>query len=84
MSNLKAVWDDQSGVDRVVRASSTDWTMPRALNLTDKPVGHEIRAADAASEKPGNSLYRGDFARFMLEAVEGGEWIRKSPLVWNA
>jgi uncharacterized protein YbjT (DUF2867 family) len=84
MSNLKAVWDDQSGLDRVVRASSTDWTLPRALMLTDKPVGHEIRAADGPSVKPGSSLYRGDFARFMLEAVEDGKWIGKAPLVWNA
>ena len=84
MSNLKAVWADHTGVDRVVRASSTDWTLARAVMLADNPVGREIRAAETASETPGTRLYRGDFARFLIEAVEDAKWIGKAPLVWNA
>ena len=80
----EAVWADHTGVDRVVRASSADWTLARAVMLADKPVGHEIRAAEAASVTPGTRLYRGDFARFLIEAVEDAKWIGKTPLVCNA
>jgi len=84
LSNLKAVWTDHTGVDRIVRASSADWTLARAVRLTDKPVGHEVRAAEAGTDKPGSRIYRADFASFLLDAVEQGTWIGKAPLVWNA
>jgi hypothetical protein len=84
LSNLKLVWADHAGVDRVVRASATDWTLARAVMLTDKPVGRELRAGEAGTDKPGSRIYRADFARFLLDAVERGTWIGKAPLVWNA
>lgn len=83
-SNLKVAWADHTGVDRAVRASSTNWTLARAVMLADKPAGREIQADDDASKKRGIRLYRGDFARFMLEAVEDAKWIGKAPFVWNA
>ena len=38
-SNLKVAWADHTGVDRVVRASSANWTLARAVMLADKPAG---------------------------------------------
>ena len=83
-SNIKAGFTDHTGLDEVVRASNTDWTLARAVTLTDKPASGPVRSAEAGSEKPGRWINRGDLARFLVEAVEQDAWIRKAPLVWNA
>ncbi|MFF4507028.1 NAD(P)-dependent oxidoreductase [Streptomyces sp. NPDC001401] len=83
LSNLKASFDDHDGVDEVVRASDTDWTLVRAVLLADGPVVTPVRAAEAGTEKPGTRLNRADLAGFLLDTVEQGTWIHKAPLVWN-
>ena len=72
-------------VDQVVRASSgIDWTLARAVALTDKPAGGPVRAAEAGTEKPGARINRADLAQFLVQTIEDDAWIRKAPLVWNA
>ncbi|WP_340373806.1 NAD(P)-binding oxidoreductase [Streptomyces sp. SS7] len=84
MSNLKAGFADHTGVDQVIRASSgIDWTLARAVTLTDKPGGGPVRAAEAGTEKPGARINRADLARFLVQTIEDDTWIRKAPLVWN-
>ncbi|OAH14300.1 NAD(P)-dependent oxidoreductase [Streptomyces jeddahensis] len=84
VSNLKAGFDDHHGVDRLLRASDVDWTLARAVALSDKPMSGALRAAEAGTEKPGARINRGDLARFLLDTLEKDTWIRKAPLVWNA
>jgi uncharacterized protein YbjT (DUF2867 family) len=84
VSNLKAAYDDHHGVDRVVRASDTDWTLARAVALSNKPAGAPLRAAATGTDKPGMRISRADLADFLLDTIEQGTWIRKAPLVWNA
>jgi uncharacterized protein YbjT (DUF2867 family) len=84
LSNIKAGFADHTGVDKLVRASETDWTLARAVALTDKPASGPVRCAEAASEKPGQWINRDDLARFLIEAIEQEAWIRQAPLVWNA
>lgn len=83
-SNIKAGFDDQNGVDAAVRASAVDWTLVRAVALTDKPGRGPLRAALPGTERPGTVLNRGDLATFLLDTVEQGTWVRQTPLVWNA
>ena len=47
VSNLKAGYDDRHGVDQVVRASDTDWTLARAVALSNKLADGPLRAAEA-------------------------------------
>ncbi|MEV0174135.1 NAD(P)-binding oxidoreductase [Streptomyces sp. NPDC050803] len=84
MSNIKAGFEDHHGVDKVVRASDADWTLARAVALTDKPMSGPLRAAEAGTEKPGARINRADLARFLLDALEKDTWNRKAPHVWNA
>ncbi|WLW50278.1 NAD(P)-dependent oxidoreductase [Streptomyces sp. YU58] len=84
VSNLKASYDDHDGVDQILRTSDVDWTLARAVALTDKPMSGPTRAAEAGSEKLGAQINRGDLARFLLDTLEKDTWIRKTPLVWNA
>jgi uncharacterized protein YbjT (DUF2867 family) len=84
MSNVKSSFNDHTGVDRVVRASSgIDWTLARAVALTDKPDAGPVRAAEAGTEKPGVRINRADLAQFLVQTIEDDAWIRKAPLVWN-
>ncbi|MEU0797087.1 NAD(P)-binding oxidoreductase [Amycolatopsis sp. NPDC005961] len=84
LSNIKAGFADHSGVDRVIRASSgIDWTLARAVTLTDKPAGGPVRAAEPGTEKPGARINRADLAQFLVQTIEDDAWTRKAPLVWN-
>jgi hypothetical protein len=84
LSNIKASFTDHDGVDEAVRVSGTDWTLARAVALTDKPARGPLRAGDAGSDKPGSRINRADLAGFLLDAIEKGTWIHQAPLVWNA
>jgi hypothetical protein len=84
LSNIKAGFEDHTGVDQVIRASSgIDWTLARAVALTDKPAGGPVRAAEAGTEKPGARINRADLAQLLVQTIEDDAWIRKAPLVWN-
>ncbi|MEV6949073.1 NAD(P)H-binding protein [Streptomyces sp. NPDC051172] len=84
LSNIKAGFEDHTGVDQVVRASSgIDWTLTRAVALTDKPLSGPLRAAETGTEKPGARINRADLAHFLVQTIEDDAWIRKAPLVWN-
>lgn len=84
ISNIKAGFRDHDGVDELMRASDVDWTLARAVALTDKAATGPLRAAERGTEKPAAFVNRGDLAAFLLDAVEEGTWIRRTPLVWNA
>jgi uncharacterized protein YbjT (DUF2867 family) len=84
LSNIKLAFADHNEVDRLVRSSSTDWTLVRAVALTDKPAAGPTQAAEAGADKPGMWINRADLARFLLDAIASDTWIRKTPLVWNA
>ncbi|WP_078910793.1 NAD(P)H-binding protein [Streptomyces sp. NRRL WC-3742] len=84
LSNIKAGFTDHTGVDQVVRASDTDWTLTRGVALTDKPATGPLRAADPGTTAPGRWINRANLARFLLDAVDEDTWIRSASLVWNA
>jgi uncharacterized protein YbjT (DUF2867 family) len=84
ISNLKSGYADHHGLDQIVRASDTDWTLARAVALSDKPAGAPLRTAESGTDKPGRWISRADLAGFLLDTVEQSTWVRKAPLVWNA
>ncbi|CPX34638.1 putative flavin reductase [Mycobacteroides abscessus] len=83
LSNLKIGFADHDALDHLVRASGTDWTLARAVALSDKPAFGPLRA-EGGNAKPGPRVNRADLAGFLLDAVEQGSWIRQAPLIWNA
>ncbi|MDH2413807.1 NAD(P)H-binding protein [Nocardioides sp. CER19] len=84
ISNIKAGFDDHDGVDTLMRTSGVDWTLVRAVALTDKPAKGPLRVAEPGTEKPAPFVNRDDLAAFLLDTVEQNSWIRQTPLVWNA
>jgi short-subunit dehydrogenase len=53
LSKLKVGFADHDGVDRLVRASDADWTLARAVVLSDKAAAGPLRAAETGTERPG-------------------------------
>lgn len=84
VSNIKVGFNDHNGVDALMRSSDADWTLVRAVALTDKPAKGPLRAAEPGTEKPAPFVNRDDLAAFLLDTVETNTWIRQTPLVWNA
>jgi uncharacterized protein YbjT (DUF2867 family) len=82
-SNIRIGFDDHNVVDRLVRQSAVDWTLARAVALTDRPLPGPVRAATGA-ERPGRRINRNDLAQFLVETAEQDTWVRQAPLVWNA
>jgi uncharacterized protein YbjT (DUF2867 family) len=84
ISNIKAGFEDHNGVDALVRASDVDWTLVRAVALTDKPAAGPLRAAERGTDKPSRFVNRDDLAAFLVDTVEQNLWVHRTPLVWNA
>ncbi len=83
ISNIKAGFEDHNGVDALMRASDVEWTLARAVALTDRPAKGPLRAAAPGTEKPATFVNRHDLATFLLDTVEQGTWLRQTPVVWN-
>ena len=73
---LQHVVADSREMERVIAESGLDWTIARPPRLLDGPGEGKYRAADDAL--PGSSVIdRADVARFLLDAVEREEHVRK-------
>lgn len=84
VSNVKLGYRDHDGVDRLIHESDTDWTLARAVVLSDMPSTGPLRAAEYGQDRPGVSISRADVARFLLDAIEQNSWVRQAPLIWNS
>ena len=62
----------------IIQNSGLDWTIARAPMLTDEPKSGSYYAGFVGSEL-GRSLSRQNFADFMLDLVEGDDWLQEMP-----
>ncbi|MER6010296.1 NAD(P)H-binding protein [Streptomyces bluensis] len=84
MTNLLVLGGSgRTGIHVLKAAADVDWTLARAVALTDKTAAGRVRAAEAGTDKPGTRINRADLAHFPLDTVEKNGWIRKAPLVRN-
>lgn len=72
---------DKDAMEKLVRASTTDWTLVRPPALTNGPATGAYRAS--TSLKPGitGRLSRADLAGFMLSVAERGDFLHQAPVV---
>lgn len=72
--------DARTHVERVV-ATDLDWTVVRTPRLTEGDPTGSYRAGTDLSLGARDSIPRADLARFVLDAVENGQYVRECPLV---
>jgi putative NADH-flavin reductase len=62
----------------IIQNSGLDWTIARAPMLTDEPGSGGYHAGFVGSQL-GRTLSRENFAEFMLDLVEGDDWLQEMP-----
>lgn len=73
----KVLENSKIGVE-VIKNSDLKWTIARAPMLTDeKPTGRYY--AGYVAKNLGRALSRENYAKFMLDLVEGNDWVREMP-----
>jgi len=76
--------NDERKASEDVRSSSVDWTIVRAPILADTRYPGQYQVG-SLGKKSGRKVSRATVAQFILDEIENGKYIRKSPLVtdWN-
>ena len=72
--------NDERKASEDVRHSSLEWTLIRAPILTDTPYPGKYQVG-SLGRKSGRRVSRATIAQFILDEIENGKYIRKSPLV---
>ena len=75
-----AMVDDELKASEEVRYSSVEWTIVRAPMLADAPNPGRYQVG-SLGRKSGRKVSRATIAQFILDEIEDGNHIRKSPLV---
>lgn len=74
---LRKPFESQTEMQKMVRASDTEWTIvqpPRLLNTAGKG---QVRIDGEALPANGVTIPRADVAQFMLEQLKSAEWVRR-------
>ena len=78
---LRNVYADKNRQEAVIRQSGLDWTLVRPMVLNDKEPKGAVRALEDLSLVHGGTIARADVASFVLDQLETGTWLRRSPLI---
>ena len=78
---LRHVYADKNRQEAIIRQSGLDWTLVRPAVLNDKPGKGAPRALEDLSQFHGGTIARADVAGFILDELESGRWLQRSPLI---
>ena len=78
---LRHVYADKNRQEAIIRESGLSWVLVRPAILNNKPARGAVRALDDLSGFHGGEIAREDVARFVVDQVEDGAWVRRSPLI---
>jgi len=78
---LRSSFRDKDMMEGYVEKSGLEWTIVRPPRLTDGPRRGRYRAGERIPLNIRSGMSREDAADFMLEQVEGKEFINKKPSV---
>ncbi|MGI3186547.1 NAD(P)-dependent oxidoreductase [Nioella aestuarii] len=80
-TNLGYAYADHNSVEQAFRASNTDWTLVRAMGLSNGEKEKTLIVGTATTPKPGMMVRRSAVAGFMLSCAENGSHIHDTPVV---
>ena len=76
----RAMVNDELKASEDVRSSSVAWTLVRAPILADTPYPGNYQVG-SVGKKSGRKVSRATLVQFILDEIENGKYIHKSPLV---
>jgi len=74
---LHTVFESQTAMQVMVRASSTEWTIVQPPRLLNSPGKGRYRVDSEALPANGTVIPRADLAAFMLAQLTTAEWLRR-------
>jgi putative NADH-flavin reductase len=74
---FKKAFESQREMQRLVRASDTDWTIVQPPELVNAPATGKVRVDAEALPEKGLRISRADVAAFMVAQLEIAEWVRR-------
>lgn len=82
MLHVMSAWapgflSDKERQESTIRGSALEWTLVRPVTLDDGPLSGDIEAAEVVRATWSSRISRADVARFMLDQLEGEEWLRQ-------
>jgi putative NADH-flavin reductase len=78
---LRDLYRDMAEMERLVQASTLDWTIVRAAYLVDQPARGRFRVGDGANPPGGRKISRADLAGFLLDQLQDRQWSQAAPTV---
>jgi putative NADH-flavin reductase len=78
---LRHVYADKNRQEAIIRESGLDWTLVRPSILNNKPDRKPVRVLEDLSNVHGGTISRADVASFVLDQVQEGSWVHRSPLI---
>jgi hypothetical protein len=83
-SNMSYQFNDHGFVDEEIRGSLLEWILVRPVMLTDqaaRPIKFLGNKGEHATFMP--SISRASVAKFLVDAVETEDWVKRTPVISN-
>lgn len=80
-TNMKQAFYDHNAVEAALRASDVDWTLARAMGLTNKAPKGKIIYTYQNNPKPAMTIARQSVASFLLDSLNDNSLIGKAPVI---
>jgi len=80
-SNIHYAYYEHERQEELLKNSDTEWTAVRPAGLTDSMKEREIKVSLNNSPKPSLTISRLNTAKFMLDVLEKGLYIRQCPVI---
>jgi len=72
---------DHDGQERLIMASSTDWTIARCVGLTDRPATGELHTL-TEGRVGGSSISRADVGDWLVANLRDPTWSHRAVTLW--
>lgn len=80
-SNIGIAYRDQEKQEELFEASALNYTIARPVGLVNSLKSKPVRVSLNNIPKPHLTISRLDVAKFMLQILEGGQYIRQMPVL---
>lgn len=80
-TKMKHAYADHNSAEKTFRASDSDWTLVRAMGLSNSDKEKALVIGTATTPKPGMMVRRSTVAGFMLSVAENGTHIHQTPVI---
>lgn len=82
-SNIGVAYQDHERQENILMASPLDWTIVRPVGMTSDLKDKDILVSIDNDPKPNMTINRLSVAKFMLQELESGKFIKQAPVISN-